>query len=335
MNIGIIGAGYAAQLHKNALIKIIKEKNIYIYDINRDAAKEFAKKNDVQYCENIEHFWSIINAVIIATPNFTHFQLAKEAITHNINILCEKPMSSDLSQAKEMLELSQNTDLFCVIGFNFRFMSIISTLKEVLANKKLGNIQNLKIEIKRLHRKDIVAPQNSTIDITCGALGDLGIHLIDLLVYLFNETINTDSCTVIMRNNNKTINVNNLILDDESILSGELNNSIQFKIMTSRILNPEEVGFYLEVNSSEKSFCYDSRSCGQYCIVEQGKEKTNYTLEVSSNDFFDFSDSIYLQDVCWIESIQNNSKNSKLADFSSGYEVQYILNSVIKECLIN
>lgn len=57
-----------------------------------------------------------MDAVIIATPVWTHFDFVRKALEHNKHILCEKPMAQSYAEAKEMCGLSEITSVICAVN---------------------------------------------------------------------------------------------------------------------------------------------------------------------------------------------------------------------------
>ena len=151
MKIGIIGIGFAGQLHSKVIEMLDTNIVYYVYDVMPNAAQEFAKAHKCQAVNSLEELYEKIDAVIIATPTFTHYNLVMEAIQKGKHILCEKPMAVRLSEAEEMLEMSRKENKICAIGFNYRFFEITEILKK---QNQIGEMCNIKILIKRLFRND-------------------------------------------------------------------------------------------------------------------------------------------------------------------------------------
>jgi len=84
---------------------------------------------------------SDIDAVIIATPVFTHFELAKKALLKNKNVLIEKPMTSTSAEAIELYELSKKTNKLLMVDHTFLYTSSVQKMKELIVNEVVGNIK--------------------------------------------------------------------------------------------------------------------------------------------------------------------------------------------------
>lgn len=307
MKIGIIGIGYAGQIHLKAIKLFNSNIECYVYDVALQVAQDFAKIHNCKVANTIEELYDKTDAVIIATPTFTHYNLAMEAMKKGKHVLCEKPMALLVKEAAEMFEMSKKNNLICMIGFNYRFFEITEILKK---QNKIGKMTNVKIVIKRLFRSEWHDKNN-------GVLADLGIHLIDYVNYLCENSIDLFTCEV----NRKYIND----WDYNSKVSGKMENGIHFEISASRIENPDEVQFSIEIIGEKGIFKYDSRQETTY-VIEKNNNSHIYSFKKTekAENFFDFSDSILRQDIAWIKAM-TGKKSDNIATFKDGYNAQKAL----------
>ena len=310
--IGIIGAGYAAGLHSKALHSINHQIKQYVYDINPTYSQRFADNNGCTVSYSLENFYDAVDAVIIATPVWTHYNLVLDSINHGKHILCEKPMAKDGKEADVMNQLSQNRKLVCAIGFNYRFFDITFHLLQEI---KKEPIREIKISIKRLFRDDWKNDET-------GVLSDLGIHLLDLITVLSGSNIDISTCVTEMKYENSC--------DYDSKVKGYTENRIAFSLEAARIENESAVCFYVELNSKSRSVRYISSTKERYIVVDKtGIHTMKLSNEQTTKDFFDFSDSIIRQDKEWIGAICGKSSNT-LASFHDGYRSQIVLEALIE-----
>lgn len=81
-----------------------------------------------------------INAVVVATPTATHYKIVKDVFEQGKDVLCEKPMTIDVEESKELVELSGNLNLILMVGNVFLFNAGIQKLRELISEKQLGEI---------------------------------------------------------------------------------------------------------------------------------------------------------------------------------------------------
>ena len=125
---------------------------IHCYDADVMQAEEVAKKYDVKIYNDLEELLDKIEAVIIATPPHTHYEICSRCIYKNINVLVEKPMTVNLKSSNELLKKYDSLEVkpLFQVGFVERFNPVIDFLTEIV---KEENIQNIFFVEKRLIQK--------------------------------------------------------------------------------------------------------------------------------------------------------------------------------------
>ena len=307
MNIGIVGAGFAASLHSDAIRMKFPTINQYVYDVNIDVAEKFAEKHQAFLTNNYSELLKCTDAIIISTPSSTHFSLAIEAINNKKHILCEKPMALNIGEAIEMTKAASNNNIIAAIGFNYRYFEITRLLKN---ESPVGDIRRIKLAIDRLNRNEWHNKNN-------GVLSDLGVHLIDLIMFVCNQKFDLNTCRTHIRKKEDW--------DYDACVCGKMNNGIEFILSASRIDIPSEVKFLVEIEGENGVLSYDSREMRSYTIERKGAIfKYSLMPNYEKDDFFDFFDSIMQQDLEWIKMINTNTYNH-LALFIDGVSAQQAL----------
>lgn len=313
MKIGIIGLGYVGQLHAKIIENLSLKIKCYVYDITPNVALDFEKEHNCEAVNTLEELFSKVDAVIISTPTFTHYDLVMKAIAKEKHILCEKPMTLYIEEAQKIYDEAKKKKIICAIGFNYRFFEITQILKSKL---QIGHIKNIHIEIKRLFRNDWHNKEN-------GVLADLGIHLIDYITYICNEDIDLNSCSVSRK-----------YIDDwdyDSKVNGKLTNGTLFELSASRIKEEDDVKFTFEIVGTKGKIIYDSRNETSYIIEKNNKCEIYYFEKKEKTDsFFDFTDSILRQDIAWIKTITGEDKHN-IATFKDGLQAQKALNCFLSK----
>ncbi|MDP2671613.1 MAG: Gfo/Idh/MocA family oxidoreductase [bacterium] len=81
-----------------------------------------------------------IEAIVIATPVSSHFQLAKEALEAGKHVLVEKPMTATVAQAEELLEIAKRKKLTLMVDHTFLFSPQVEKIKELVDSGELGQL---------------------------------------------------------------------------------------------------------------------------------------------------------------------------------------------------
>ena len=126
-----------------------------------------------------------VELVVINTPNFTHFDFAKQALNEGKNVLIEKPFSVTSAQAQELFVLGSQKSLKVLAYQNRRFDSDFIAVKKVLESGKLGKITEAHLRFDRF--RNTISPNKFKEEPMPGSgiFYDLGAHLIDQAIALF------------------------------------------------------------------------------------------------------------------------------------------------------
>ena len=124
-----------------------------------------------------EIFHSDVDGVVIATPVRTHYQLAKEALLHGKHVLVEKPLTSNLMEAEELVALATEQQRVLMVGHTFEYNPAVNELRKLVQNGDLGNIYCIEAE-----RVNLGLFRSDT-----NVIWDLAAHDISILLYLLGK----------------------------------------------------------------------------------------------------------------------------------------------------
>ncbi len=81
-----------------------------------------------------------IDAVAVITPVSTHFELAKKALENGKHVFVEKPFTSTVSQAEELITLAEKKKLIIMVDHTFIFTGAVKKIKQLIDKKMLGDL---------------------------------------------------------------------------------------------------------------------------------------------------------------------------------------------------
>src|SRR5215470_9609083 len=176
---GVIGWGYwgpkiARNLEglPNAMVTMIADR-----DPNRLTTISLSQHQvrKTTHVEDVLH--SDVDAVVIATPVSTHYQLAKDALLCGKHVLVEKPLTADVNQAEELVALAQERNLILMVGHTFEYSPAVNELRKLVQSGDLGKIyciEAVRVNLG-LFRSDV------------NVIWDLAPHDISILLYLLGK----------------------------------------------------------------------------------------------------------------------------------------------------
>ena len=125
-----------------------------------------------------------VDAVIIATPNFTHRPIAVEAARHGKHVLCEKPLGLNAAEVREMYRAARDAGVVHMTAFTYRFAPAMRYLKHLVASGQLGEPRHFRSQ------RFLDWPETSwgwrqyKAQAGAGDLFDMTIHRIDFAIDL-------------------------------------------------------------------------------------------------------------------------------------------------------
>lgn len=180
IRVGVVGLGYWGPNLVRCFSELADCKVTAFCDQNID--RLLMVKNrfpSIQPFDNYDQLLSadVVDALVIATPTATHFQLASKALKKGIHVFVEKPLARTVEECQQLIELSDANHATLFVGHIFLHSSPVAKLKELIDSGELGNINY--ISSRRLN----LGPVRK--DVSC--LYDLAPHDISMMLYLLGE----------------------------------------------------------------------------------------------------------------------------------------------------
>lgn len=190
LKIAVIGSGQIARVSHISHYQSIEGVEVAaVCDVNIQAAKSTAKMFGIPqyYTDHIKILEEVKpDAVSICVPNRFHCRITCDALSRGCHVLCEKPPAITIEEADKMQETAQKYGKILTFGFHFRYGDRIRLLKEKIENGEFGEIYAG--QVQWLRRRGIPGWGNFTNKEMQGggALIDIGVHMLDLALYLMD-----------------------------------------------------------------------------------------------------------------------------------------------------
>jgi len=134
-----------------------------------------------------------IEAVAIVTPNHMHAPAAKEFLRRGIHVICDKPLTAKMSEAKQLAAAAEKSDALFVLTHNYTGYPMVRQAREMVANGQLGDIRLVNVEYVQDWLADKLEdsglkqaewrtdPERSGAG---GSIGDIGTHAFNLAAFV-------------------------------------------------------------------------------------------------------------------------------------------------------
>ncbi len=179
MKIGVIGVGSMGQNHARVLSDL--DHLSAVMDSDEELVKSIGKKYDVPYFSDVDELLkSGLDAVTIATPANTHYDIADKVMEKGLDLLVEKPLALNSSNANKIVQKALKEDILLAVGMIERHNPVITTAKTLLDEGDVG-------EVITLSSKRVSSFPSRVSDM--GVIMDLAIHDLDVMRYLSESEI--------------------------------------------------------------------------------------------------------------------------------------------------
>lgn len=134
-NIAVLGAGYWGQ----NLIRNFFELGVlkYVYDEDDNVQNSFIEKYQLSNASLSDILDDVeIDGIVIVTPAETHFSIAKHALERGKDVFVEKPITLDISEAKELINIAEKNNRILMVGHLLQYHSHFIKLKKYICEKK-------------------------------------------------------------------------------------------------------------------------------------------------------------------------------------------------------
>ncbi|MEJ6694259.1 MAG: Gfo/Idh/MocA family oxidoreductase [Chitinophagales bacterium] len=175
LKIGVLGAGHLGKIHMKLINEIDVLELVGFYDPNDSNAQKAEEKLQVKRYTDLEELIHSCDAIDIVTSTISHFECARLVLKNTKHVFIEKPMTSTLEEAFQLVELIKEANVKAQIGHVERFNPAFLAVKDYAFDPMF-------IETHRLAQFN---PRGTDVSV----IHDLMIHDIDIILKLVNANV--------------------------------------------------------------------------------------------------------------------------------------------------
>ncbi len=177
IRVGVIGVGSMGERHCRVYSTMRNVELVGISDLNAERGNAVAATYSTEYFSDYKKLIAEVDAVNIVTITPAHFDIAMEAISNDVHVLVEKPITETVEQGKELVAEAEKRKRVLQVGHIERFNPAYMALKTVVEGRRLAAVN-----MRRLSPFDT---SNTDVDV----IRDLMIHDLDLVVNLVGSSL--------------------------------------------------------------------------------------------------------------------------------------------------
>jgi predicted dehydrogenase len=179
IKVGVIGCGYWGPNLIRNFVEIPNADLTIVSDLREERLEHIKSRYPkIEVTQDYRDLFSMgLDAVVVATPPYTHFPIAKECLQHDMSVLVEKPLTLNSRDAEELIHIAQEKDLRLMVGHTFEYNAAVKALREIIHSGELGEVYY--INAVRLNL-GLFQPQSNVV-------WDLAPHDISILLYILES----------------------------------------------------------------------------------------------------------------------------------------------------
>lgn len=237
--VGIVGLGYG--LAHLAGFRAAGCEVVAVCQRNEAAARAIATNHGVpgvfaRWEEMLERARPDI--VAIATPPALHLPILRAAMQGGAHVLCEKPLAMNRAEALEMIGIARASGRAAITGFNWRYPPAMQRFAEMAHAGWLGRVFHVNARWLHGHWASESSAATWRMDRSVaghGALGDQGVHVVDMVRWLFGDFVRVIAQSGIAYASRKAPGGAGPDAEDHSTVLGELASGAQVAFTVSRV----------------------------------------------------------------------------------------------------
>lgn len=188
INTALLSYGMSGRLFHAPFLHVLNEYAFYaVWERTKNLAEQ--KYPDVKTYRTIEELLGdeAIELVIVNTPNLTHYDYTKKALSAGKHVVVEKPFTVTVEEGEKLIALAKEKKVMLSVYQNRRYDSDYRTMKRIVDEEWLGEIAEAEFHYDR-YKEELSPKQHKEIPGPgTGVLYDLGSHLIDQALQLFGN----------------------------------------------------------------------------------------------------------------------------------------------------
>jgi predicted dehydrogenase len=268
IGIGVIGYGYWGPNLARNIAELSGASLVSIADAKPERRTTAARRHSgVSLVASAEELIADprIDALVVATPVNTHFQLASKALKAGKHVLVEKPICASSEEAMRLIEMAEARNLVLMVDHTFPYTGSVRKVKELVSGGTIGDpyyYDSVRVNLG-LFQKDV------------GVIWDLAVHDLSIMDYVFDYRPVAVSCTGMnhIAGQPEDVAYVTLFFNENFIAHLHVNWLSPVKLRRTLIGGSSKMIVYDDLEAYEKVRVHDKG-----LIVEANKEQTQQML---------------------------------------------------------
>jgi predicted dehydrogenase len=220
-----------------------------------------------------------IDFVSVVTPNKTHYPISAAFLEKGFHVVCDKPMTFDVTEAEQLVRLVEATGLVFCLTHNYTGTPVVREARRLFSTGEMGEVRKIVAEylqdwlmepLEKEGGKQAVWRTDPSQAGAGGALGDIGTHAMNLLEYVTGDEV-LELCA------DTSTFLPDRILDEDANILIRLKGGGRGVITISQIATGEENGLRLKAYASKGGVMWQQEHPNMMEVYRHGEPKRIYT----------------------------------------------------------
>ncbi len=222
-----------------------------------------------------------IDFVTVATPNHTHFPIAKAALEGGFNVICDKPMTFDLAEAEQLAALVAKSGAVFAVSHNYTGYPLVRMARQMILNGDLGEIQAvrscyiqgwLRTRLEASDQKQAAWRTDPGKSGAAGCFGDIATHAYNLGRYMTGLLPESVSCNLKVFEPGRK-------LDDYGHAVVRFENGGLGTVTASQISHGRENDLFIEIDGTKGAIQWRQEEPNVLTLRRNGQPHSIYTRD--------------------------------------------------------
>ncbi len=265
IGIGIVGGGYMGKAHSVAMAAVGAVFNTALrprLEVICASTADSAERYRAAYgFSRATHDWRTlvgdgrVEAIVIASPQSTHREIAEAAFALGKPVLCEKPLGASIDDSRAMVAAAEAAGAINMVGFNYIRTPASQFARKLIADGEIGDVTWFRGEHTEDFYADPQAPATwRTTGTANGTIGDLAPHMVNGAMALIGPIAQVMADVETVHSQRPGGEVTN---DDHAQVMCRFENGVMGNLYFSRVATGRKMGYAYEISGTKGAIRFD------------------------------------------------------------------------------
>ncbi|MDD9909101.1 MAG: Gfo/Idh/MocA family oxidoreductase [Ahrensia sp.] len=189
-----------------------------------------------------------IDLVTVATPNATHYAITKAFLDAGFHVLCEKPMTMTVEEARDIVKTSRETKRICAVNYGYTGYSLVRHMRAMVERGEVGKVRLVQAEFAHGHHADAEDADNPRVRWrydpaqagVSAQFADCGIHALHMVCFVTGQNVTSLSADCVSC-------IPSRVLEDDAMVNFRMDGGAVGRLWTSSIAIGRQHGLTIKV----------------------------------------------------------------------------------------